>query len=92
LFWRKAWRLLLPESFIRLAWCDHSVTGLNDAVEPVMGSEDFAFMLEARPGNMMQIGNGGGAGLHEATFDFNDQAIPFGIAYFRKLVEGRMPL
>jgi len=49
-------------------------------------------MLEARPGNMMQIGNGGGAGLHEATFDFNDQAIPFGIAYFRKLVEGRMPL
>lgn len=65
---------------------------VNDAVEPVMGSEDFAFMLEARPGNMMQIGNGGGAGLHEATFDFNDQAIPFGIAYFRKLVEGRMPL
>lgn len=65
---------------------------VNDAVEPVMGSEDFAFMLEARPGNMMQIGNGGGAGLHEAAFDFNDQAIPFGIAYFRKLVEGRMPL
>jgi hippurate hydrolase len=67
-------------------------SNVNDAVEPVMGSEDFAFMLEARPGNMMQIGNGGGAGLHEATFDFNDEAIPFGIAYFRKIVESRMPL
>lgn len=65
---------------------------VNDAIEPVMGSEDFAFMLEARPGNMMQIGNGGGAGLHEAAFDFNDEAIPFGISYFRKIIEGRMPL
>jgi hippurate hydrolase len=57
-----------------------------------MGSEDFAFMLEARPGNIMQIGNGGGAGLHEAGFDFNDAAIPFGIAYFRSIVERGMPL
>ncbi|WP_367226886.1 amidohydrolase [Mesorhizobium sp.] len=64
---------------------------VNDTVEPVMGSEDFAFMLEARPGNMMQIGNGGGAGLHEAAFDFNDDAIPFGIAYFKKVVEARLP-
>lgn len=65
---------------------------VNDAIEPVMGSEDFAFMLEARPGNIMQIGNGGGAGLHEASFDFNDDAIPFGIAYFTTIVEHRMPL
>lgn len=67
-------------------------SNVNDVVEPVMGSEDFAVMLEARPGNMMQIGNGAGAGLHESRFDFNDDAIPFGIAYFRKLAEGRMPL
>lgn len=65
---------------------------VNDAIEPLMGSEDFAFMLEARPGNIMQIGNGDGAGLHEAGFDFNDDAIPFGIAHFRSIVEHGMPL
>lgn len=65
---------------------------VDDAVEPVMGSEDFAFMLEARPGNIMQIGNGGGAGLHEAEFDFNDEAISFGIAYLTQLIEQRLPL
>lgn len=65
---------------------------VNDALEPLMGSEDFAFMLEARPGNIMQIGNGDSAGVHEARFDFNDQAIPFGIAYFRTIVEHGMPL
>lgn len=65
---------------------------VNDALKPLMGSEDFAFMLEARPGNIMQIGNGDTAGLHEARFDFNDEAIPFGIAYFRSLVEQALPL
>lgn len=65
---------------------------VNDALELLMGSEDFAFMLEARPGNIMQIGNGDSAGVHEARFDFNDQAIPFGIAYFRTIVEHGMPL
>lgn len=65
---------------------------VNDALQPVMGSEDFAFMLEARPGNIMQIGNGATAGLHEARFDFNDDAIPYGIAYFRNLVERGLPL
>jgi hippurate hydrolase len=65
---------------------------VKDNMEPLMGSEDFAFMLEARPGNIMLIGNGGGAGLHDANFDFNDDAIPFGIAYFRNIVERRMPL
>ncbi|MGT2443516.1 M20 aminoacylase family protein [Ensifer adhaerens] len=65
---------------------------VNDALEPLMGSEDFAFMLEARPGNIMLIGNGDSASVHDARFDFNDDAIPFGVAYFRAIVEGRMPL
>ncbi|WP_454848876.1 M20 aminoacylase family protein [Rhizobium binxianense] len=65
---------------------------VNGDMEPLMGSEDFAFMLEARPGNIMLIGNGDSAGLHDAGFDFNDDAIPFGIAYFRRIVERRMPL
>jgi metal-dependent amidase/aminoacylase/carboxypeptidase family protein len=65
---------------------------VNDALEPLMGSEDFAFMLEARPGNIMQIGNGDSASVHDPRFDFNDDAIPFGIAYFRQIVERGMPL
>ncbi|WP_349960113.1 M20/M25/M40 family metallo-hydrolase [Rhizobium sp. ZPR3] len=59
------------------------VENVNDNMEPLMGSEDFAFML---------IGNRDSAGLHDANFDFNDDAIPFDIAYFRKIVERRIPL
>jgi amidohydrolase len=65
---------------------------VNGAMEPLMGSEDFAFMLEARPGNIMLIGNGNGPSVHEAGYDFNDAAIPFGIAYFKALVERGLPL
>lgn len=65
---------------------------VNGTMEPLMGSEDFAFMLEARPGNIMLIGNGDGPSVHEAGYDFNDAAIPFGIAYFKALVERGLPL
>lgn len=65
---------------------------VNGAMEPLMGSEDFAFMLEARPGNIMLIGNGDGPSVHDARFDFNDEAIPFGVAYFKALVEQGLPL
>lgn len=58
----------------------------------VIGSEDFAFMLEDRPGNIWLIGNGAGASVHEAHFDFNDNAIPYRIAHYKSLVERRMPL
>ncbi|MBW9089340.1 amidohydrolase [Rhizobium wenxiniae] len=65
---------------------------VNGTMEPLMGSEDFAFMLEARPGNFMLIGNGDGPSVHDAHFDFNDEAIPFGVAYFKALVEQGLPL
>ncbi|MCS4242688.1 hippurate hydrolase [Rhizobium sp. BIGb0125] len=65
---------------------------VNGTMEPLMGSEDFAFMLEARPGNIMLIGNGDGPSVHEAGYDFNDAAIPHGIAYFKALVERGLPL
>ena len=65
---------------------------VNGSMEPLMGSEDFAFMLEARPGNIMLIGNGDGPSVHDARYDFNDAAIPFGVGYFRAIVERRMPL
>lgn len=65
---------------------------VNDRLEPLMGSEDFAFMLEERPGNIMLIGNGDTASVHDARYDFNDDAIPFGIAYFRNMAERALPL
>ncbi len=54
---------------------------------PVMGAEDFSFMLEARPGAFVWLGNGDSAGLHHSAYDFNDAALPFGMAYFARIVE-----
>ncbi len=57
-----------------------------------MGSEDFSYMLEARPGAYLFLGTGPGAGLHHAAFDFNDEAAPIGASFFAKLVERAQPL
>jgi hippurate hydrolase len=54
---------------------------------PVMGAEDFSFMLEARPGAFIFIGNGDSAGLHHPAYNFNDDLIPVGTSYWVKLVE-----
>jgi len=58
---------------------------------PIMAGEDFAFMLQARPGNMIFIGNGDTAALHHPAYDFNDAAIPHGVSYWARLVELGMP-
>ena len=58
---------------------------------PVMGGEDFAYMLEKRPGAFLFIGNGDTAGLHNAAYDFNDEIIPIGCSYWARLVETAMP-
>jgi hippurate hydrolase len=67
----------------------------DDKVEtnalPIMGGEDFAFMLEARPGAFIFMGNGDTAGVHHPQYDFNDQAIPVGVSYWARLVETAMP-
>lgn len=63
----------------------------NPAAIPVMGGEDFAFMLEKRPGAFIFMGNGDTAGLHHPAYDFNDKAIPFGSSYWVRLVEKAMP-
>ncbi len=60
-------------------------------VEPSMGGEDFSFMANARPGAFIMIGNGDTAGLHQDTYDFNDDVIPFGSSYWAQLVETAMP-
>jgi amidohydrolase len=56
-------------------------------VPPVMGAEDFAYMLEERPGAFIFMGNGDSAGLHHPAYDFNDEAISYGTSYWIKLVE-----
>jgi hippurate hydrolase len=57
---------------------------------PLMGAEDFAYMLEARPGAFIFCGNGNSAGLHHPAYNFNDEAIVFGTSYWIKLVENTL--
>ncbi len=58
---------------------------------PVMGAEDFSFMLNARPGAFVFVGNGNSAKLHHPLYDFNDELIPVGCSYWSRLVETAMP-
>jgi len=60
---------------------------VDDQVAPVMGAEDFSYMLEARPGAFIFVGNGDTAGLHHPAYAFNDELIPVGASYWVKLVE-----
>jgi amidohydrolase len=54
---------------------------------PLMGAEDFSYMLEARPGAFIFCGNGDSAGLHHPAYNFNDEAIVYGTSYWIRLVE-----
>ncbi|MCT8998020.1 M20 aminoacylase family protein [Chelativorans intermedius] len=56
-------------------------------VAPLMGGEDFSYMLEARPGAFIFLGNGDSAYLHNPRYDFNDEAIPHGVSYWVRLAE-----
>jgi hippurate hydrolase len=67
--------------------------------DPTMGGEDFSYMLQARPGAYVFLGQGGGAGgdaapcfLHNSNYDFNDEVIPLGAGYLAALVEESLPL
>lgn len=67
---------------------EHAVdTGMS----PHMGAEDFSYMLEKRPGAFIFIGNGDTANLHNAGYDFNDEALPYGISYWVTLAETSLP-
>jgi len=57
---------------------------------PVMGAEDFAFMLEERPGAFIFVGNGDSAGLHHPAYNFNDEVIPLGTSYWVRLAESAL--
>jgi hippurate hydrolase len=60
---------------------------VDTALPPVMGAEDFAFMLNERPGAFIFVGNGDSAGLHHPAYDFNDETIPVGTSYWVRLAE-----
>lgn len=57
-----------------------------------MGAEDFSYMLGARPGSYLFLGQGPAAGLHHPAFDFNDAAAPYGASFFARLVERAQPV
>ncbi|MGR3563786.1 MAG: M20 aminoacylase family protein [Heliomarina sp.] len=59
---------------------------------PVLGGEDFSFMLNEVPGAMINVGNGPSAGLHHPKYDFNDEVISWGCSYWTTLVRQRLPL
>ncbi|MBO6892063.1 MAG: amidohydrolase [Roseibium sp.] len=64
---------------------------VNRNIDPMMGGEDFSYMLEERPGAFIFAGNGNSAGLHHPEYDFNDDLIPVGCSYWVKLVETALP-
>lgn len=67
-----------------------------DKVDPEggreMGAEDFSYMLQARPGAYLFLGQGDGAGLHHPKYNFNDEIAPIGASFFARLVERAQPL
>jgi len=68
------------------------IAGASNVEEmaPLMAGEDFAFMLEQRPGALIFCGNGDSAGLHHPEYNFNDEALVFGTSYWIKLVENTL--
>ena len=68
-----------------------AVSGGCDEAPIVMGGEDFAYMLEERPGAYILVGNGDTAMVHHPEYNFNDEAIPAGCSWWAEVVERRMP-
>ncbi len=64
---------------------------VNAAFPKVAGSEDFAYMLEERPGAYLFLSAGEGAGLHHPKYNFNDDIAPIGASFFAQLVEQMQP-
>jgi metal-dependent amidase/aminoacylase/carboxypeptidase family protein len=80
-----------PEQTEFAADIARSVSGDCAEAPLVMGGEDFAFMLEERPGAYILVGNGDGASVHHPEYNFNDDVIPAGCSWWAEIVEKRMP-
>ena len=68
------------------------VSGVCHDAPLIMGGEDFAYMLEERPGAYILVGNGDSASVHHPAYNFNDEAIPAGCSWWAGIVEQRMPV
>ena len=88
-----------PVTFNHADETDHAIAiaeeiaGANNVIpdiDPMMGGEDFSYMLLSRPGAFIFVGNGDTAGLHNPAYDFNDEAIAHGISYWVRLAEQRL--
>lgn len=77
------------EHTVRVAREIVGTAAVNPEVEPCMAGEDFAYMLESRPGAYIFIGNGDSAGLHHPAYDFNDTIIPAGVQFWANLGRAR---
>ncbi|MBB3316553.1 hippurate hydrolase [Rhizobium sp. BK181] len=75
---------------VRIAGEIAGAGNVNAEIDPLMGGEDFSYMLNARPGAFIFIGNGDTAGLHNPAYDFNDETIAHGISYWVRLAEQRL--
>ena len=64
---------------------------VNADTAPLMGAEDFSYMLNERPGAYIFVGNGDTAMVHHPAYNFDDTAIPFGASWYAGMVEARMP-
>ena len=79
-----------------VAYADAAADVVGDAnvqreAPPVMASEDFGFMMQQVPGAHVQLGNGGSASVHNHRYDFNDEAIPYGVALLAAITERKLP-
>ena len=68
-----------------------SVSGSCEEADLVMGGEDFAYLLEERPGAYILVGNGDTAMVHHPMYNFDDSAIPAGCSWWSEIIEQRMP-
>ena len=82
-----------PENTEHAAAAAQAVAGgIDRNARPIMPAEDFSFMLEARPGAYIFLGNGDTAMVHHPAYDFDDNAIPAGSSWYAGMIEARMPL
>ena len=82
-----------PENTVFAADVARAVSGTVDTdTPPLMGAEDFSFMLNERPGAYIFLGNGDTAMVHHPAYNFDDNAIPFGASWYAGMAEARMPV
>jgi amidohydrolase len=80
-----------PEQTAFAADVARRVSGACDDAPLIMGGEDFAYLLQERPGAYILVGNGATAAVHHPAYDFNDEAIPAGCSWWAEIVEQRLP-